>query len=118
VELCILAEHYRAEISVTDVQTGRADVYGQGRGFTHRCFLVFTGIHFDAVGFDQVRLGEMGHACAFDGTWRAEPCTPRQLFFVFVNWPKFLCKAEVTMAIIADGGQLVPALVLVARVFR
>jgi len=29
-------------------------VYGTGCGFAHRAFLIFTGIHFDAVGFDKV----------------------------------------------------------------
>jgi hypothetical protein len=54
VELCILAERYQAEVAVADVQTGRIDVYGQGCGYAHRVYLIFTGIHFDAVGFDHV----------------------------------------------------------------
>ena len=53
VELCILAEHFQAEVAVTDVQTGRADVFGQGRGHAWRVYMIFTGIHFDAIGFDQ-----------------------------------------------------------------
>lgn len=65
VELCILADHYRAEISVTDVQSGRADVYGQGSGYAERAYLVFTGIHFDAVSLgDGRRRAPAGAAAA------------------------------------------------------
>ena len=32
VELAIFSELFRSEISVTDIQSGRADVYGQGQG--------------------------------------------------------------------------------------
>jgi len=56
VELCILAECYQAEVAVSDVQTGRIDVYGQGCGYTQRVYLLFTGIHFDAVSFEHVSL--------------------------------------------------------------
>ena len=55
VELCILAEAYATEIAVTDIQSGRIDVYGSGAGFQRRCYLVFTGIHFDAVEVSGVR---------------------------------------------------------------
>ena len=48
VELCILSEHYRCEISVTDIQTGRVDIYGEGL-FPRRVYLAFSGIHFDAI---------------------------------------------------------------------
>ena len=50
-ELSVLSEHYRAEIAVTDVQSGRRDVYGRGRGFARRAYLLFAGIHYDAAAF-------------------------------------------------------------------
>ena len=49
VELAIFAEKYAVEISVTDVQTGRADVYGSGAGHARRVYMIFTGIHFDGA---------------------------------------------------------------------
>jgi len=55
VELAIFAERFSAEISVTDIQSGRADVYGQGAGFSQRVYMLFSGIHFDAVSFQGVR---------------------------------------------------------------
>ena len=36
---------------MTDVETGRVDVYGEGAGFLKRAFLTYTGLHFDAVVF-------------------------------------------------------------------
>ena len=53
VELAIFAERFQTEISVTDIQSGRADVYGHGAGFAQRVYMLFSGIHFDAV-----RLGD------------------------------------------------------------
>ena len=49
VELAIFAELYGAEISVTDIQSGRADCYGQGQGHARRVYMLFSGIHFDAA---------------------------------------------------------------------
>ena len=40
VELAIFAEKYAVEISVTDVQTGRADVYGSGAGHARRVYMM------------------------------------------------------------------------------
>ena len=55
VELAIFAEKYAVEISVTDVQTGRADVYGSGAGHARRVYMIFTGIHFDACSYGGLR---------------------------------------------------------------
>ena len=55
VELAIFAENLEAEISVTDVQSGRADVYGSGQGFPRRIYMLFSGIHFDAVVVEGLR---------------------------------------------------------------
>jgi len=49
VELAILSEHYRCELAVTEVQSGRMDVYGQHKRYPNRVYLLFSGIHFDAV---------------------------------------------------------------------
>jgi ubiquitin thioesterase OTU1 len=51
VELAILSAELRAEIASVDVMTGRFDVFGAGEGHARRAYLMFSGIHFDAVGF-------------------------------------------------------------------
>ena len=52
-ELNILCSIARVEIAAVDIQTGRADVYGQGGGYSHRVYMLFSGIHFDAVIFSH-----------------------------------------------------------------
>mmetsp|Transcript_38997 Transcript_38997/g.64763 ORF Transcript_38997/g.64763 Transcript_38997/m.64763 type:complete len:314 (+) Transcript_38997:205-1146(+) len=66
VELAIFAESHRTEISVTDIQSGRADVYGQGQGFRTRCYLLFSGIHFDAATVGGSRIFVPYEAAAAD----------------------------------------------------
>jgi hypothetical protein len=51
VELNIMSSIAKVEIAAVDIQTGRADVYGQGNGYTDRVYMLFSGIHFDAVTF-------------------------------------------------------------------
>jgi len=53
VELNILCSIAKVEIAAVDIQSGRVDVYGQGSGYTHRVYMLFSGIHFDAVTFDM-----------------------------------------------------------------
>ena len=48
-ELAILSEHYKTELAAFDVQSQRVDIYGQGRGYTQRAFLLYDGIHYDAM---------------------------------------------------------------------
>lgn len=52
VELAIFSEMFQSELSVTDVESGRVDVYGQGAGYSTRCYMLYTGTHFDAVAID------------------------------------------------------------------
>mmetsp|Transcript_33750 Transcript_33750/g.76415 ORF Transcript_33750/g.76415 Transcript_33750/m.76415 type:complete len:339 (-) Transcript_33750:412-1428(-) len=66
VELAIFSELFRAEISVTDIQTGRNDVYGQGEGYIMRGHILFSGIHFDAVSCDGQRTLPVGEAYLFE----------------------------------------------------
>ena len=49
IELSILSEHYKREIAAYDIQTGRCDCYGQGRGYTQRAMLLYDGLHYDAM---------------------------------------------------------------------
>jgi len=66
VELAIFAESHQTELSVTDIQSGRADVYGQGQGFARRGFMLFSGIHFDAVSVGGARTVAAAESSAAD----------------------------------------------------
>ena len=48
IELSIFSEIYGVEIASFDVQTGRMDLFGEGRGFPNRVYLQYTGIHYEA----------------------------------------------------------------------
>ncbi|EJD41040.1 OTU-domain-containing protein [Auricularia subglabra TFB-10046 SS5] len=48
IELAILSDHYNAEISSIDVETGRVDRFGEGK-HSNRAILLYSGIHYDAV---------------------------------------------------------------------
>jgi ubiquitin thioesterase OTU1 len=49
VELQALAQFYATEIAAIDVQTLHTYVYGEGKRFTERVYLVYNGIHYDAL---------------------------------------------------------------------
>ena len=49
IELSILSAHYGLEIWAADIQTCRADRYGEGNGFSERCWLMYDGLHYDAL---------------------------------------------------------------------
>jgi len=49
IELSILTNHYQTEIAVVDSQTLRMDIYGQSLGYKQRVFLIYDGIHYDAL---------------------------------------------------------------------
>ena len=51
VELSILAKSLSVELAVTEVSSGRLDVYGEGQGYSRRAYLSYTGLHFDAIVF-------------------------------------------------------------------
>jgi ubiquitin thioesterase OTU1 len=49
VDLSILADWARVELAAGDIATRRVDVYGSGKGFTRRGWLLYDGLHYDAV---------------------------------------------------------------------
>eukprot|EP00457_Paulinella_chromatophora_P008345 gb/GEZN01008376.1/.p1 GENE.gb/GEZN01008376.1/~~gb/GEZN01008376.1/.p1 ORF type:complete len:349 (-),score=51.76 gb/GEZN01008376.1/:356-1402(-) len=54
VELAIFARHFRSQLGVLDVESGRLDVYGEDQAATtQRGYLLMTGLHFDAVCFSS-----------------------------------------------------------------
>jgi len=57
IELAILCEHYRAEIAAFDIATKRMWVWGEGIGFSQRVYLVYDGIHYDALAMNPVENG-------------------------------------------------------------
>lgn len=49
VELAVLAKEHRLELAALDVINGVTHVFGQGQGYTTRGYLVYSGIHYDAL---------------------------------------------------------------------
>ena len=49
IELSILAPCLSLEIAVADIQTGNVYVYGEGSGFSSRVYILYDGIHYDAL---------------------------------------------------------------------
>lgn len=47
IELSIFSDIYGVEIGSFDVQTGRMDLFGEGRSFSNRVYLQYTGIHYE-----------------------------------------------------------------------
>lgn len=48
IELSIFSSIYSVEIASFDVQSGRMDLFGEGRGYENRVYLQYTGIHYEA----------------------------------------------------------------------
>ena len=48
IELAIFSDIYGVEIGSFDVQSGRMDLFGEGRGLCNRVYLQYTGIHYEA----------------------------------------------------------------------
>lgn len=46
---CVWRSYYKCEIAAYNVRTKRCDLYGQNPGVTKRCFLVYDGLHYDAM---------------------------------------------------------------------
>ncbi|KAH7102387.1 OTU-domain-containing protein [Auriculariales sp. MPI-PUGE-AT-0066] len=49
IELSIFSTHYKTEITSIDVESGRTDRFGEGSGHANRCFVLYSGVHYDAV---------------------------------------------------------------------
>eukprot|EP00189_Rhodosorus_marinus_P007293 CAMPEP_0184752292 /NCGR_PEP_ID=MMETSP0315-20130426/43502_1 /TAXON_ID=101924 /ORGANISM="Rhodosorus marinus, Strain UTEX LB 2760" /LENGTH=322 /DNA_ID=CAMNT_0027231613 /DNA_START=84 /DNA_END=1052 /DNA_ORIENTATION=+ len=49
IELSILADHFKTEIAAIDVKTTRMDCYGEGKNYELRGYLLYDGIHYDAL---------------------------------------------------------------------
>lgn len=49
IEMNILSKRLKLEIAAVDVQTGKLYVYGEDRNFLDRIYLLYDGIHYDAI---------------------------------------------------------------------
>ena len=49
IELAVLSKYYNSEIASIDVATGRVDIFGEGEGYQKRVYLLYSGIHYDAL---------------------------------------------------------------------
>jgi ubiquitin thioesterase OTU1 len=49
VELCIFADHYKSEILVLDTARQRHNTFGEEKNYSKRIYLVYDGIHYDAL---------------------------------------------------------------------
>jgi len=49
IELSIFSEHYKAEILVFDIPRQRHNCFGEQRNYAKRIYLVYDGIHYDAL---------------------------------------------------------------------
>ena len=59
IELSILAEHFQCQIAAIDVQTLRPYISGSDESNSRICFVLFNGVHYDAISFatlDNARL--------------------------------------------------------------
>ncbi len=62
VEVSILARLLALEIAVVDIRTGKALIYGREAGYTDRIYLLYDGVHYDALLQPQPLLPAAGPA--------------------------------------------------------
>ena len=49
IECAILAECLGLEIAVVDIRTARAYIFGEGKSFRNRMYLLYDGVHYDCL---------------------------------------------------------------------
>ena len=45
--MVILSDYFKCEIVAVDIVNVRYDIIGQGKGYTQRVVLIYSGIHYD-----------------------------------------------------------------------
>lgn len=58
IELSIFASYFATELVSIDVASGRLDVFGEGSGYRQRAYLLYGGIHYDALARRQAAGAE------------------------------------------------------------
>ena len=51
IECSIFAHYYQCEICAIDIETKQRYCFGEASNFNRRAFLLYTGTHYDAIGF-------------------------------------------------------------------
>lgn len=49
IEISILSFHFKVEIVALDIQSCNKYCYGQGEGYAKQIFIMYDGIHYDAI---------------------------------------------------------------------
>jgi ubiquitin thioesterase OTU1 len=49
IEMNILSKYFQMEIAAVDVETGKLYVYGEAGNYSSRVYLLYDGIHYDAI---------------------------------------------------------------------
>eukprot|EP01113_Clastostelium_recurvatum_P006184 TRINITY_DN12804_c0_g1_i1.p1 TRINITY_DN12804_c0_g1~~TRINITY_DN12804_c0_g1_i1.p1 ORF type:complete len:319 (-),score=43.83 TRINITY_DN12804_c0_g1_i1:40-996(-) len=57
IELALIAQHYRTEISAFDIITKKMYCYGEGSGYSSRVYLIYDGIHYDSLAYNPMASG-------------------------------------------------------------
>ena len=56
IEMNILSKHLQLEIAAVDVQTGKRYIYGEDSNYVYRIYLLYDGVHYDAITSALVKL--------------------------------------------------------------
>lgn len=51
IELKIFSDIYQIEIASIDVMTNRVDIFGQGKEYKNRIYVLYNGVHYDPLVF-------------------------------------------------------------------
>lgn len=49
IELFILSQYYGAEIVAIEIKSQHSYVYGEGKSYTRRIYVLYDGVHYDAI---------------------------------------------------------------------
>lgn len=53
-----MSEYFKIEIAAVDIVNVRYDLFGQGKGYSDRVYLIYSGIHYDLLVKNYVENGE------------------------------------------------------------
>lgn len=65
IELAVFAGYYGVEIASIDVGSGRVDIFGEGKGYEKRVYILYSGIHYDALALAEPGSPEGGDQTIF-----------------------------------------------------
>lgn len=57
IEMSIFSNHFKMEIVAVDVETGKAFRFGEDKNYEQRVFILYSGIHYDAIAWTPNRPG-------------------------------------------------------------